>query len=65
MKQIKFKDFEGSIFGGIQLDNGDVICGCCGCTYPFDEIGKLSDESEIEIINTYEDWVDFSDEIID
>lgn len=65
MKQIKFKDCEGSIFGGIQLDNGNVICGCCGSIYPLDEIGKLSDGSEIEIIKTYEDWVDFSQEIID
>lgn len=65
MKQVKFRDFEGTVFGGIQLDNGDIICACCGSIYPFDEIGKISNGAEIEIISVYENWIDFSQEIID
>lgn len=32
MKQVKFIELEEpkNFVGGILLDNGDVICGCCG-----------------------------------
>ena len=60
MKQIKFYDIENELFhGGILLDNGDIICACCGGLIPADE-----QEDAIKIIDTYEDWVDFSDAII-
>ena len=56
MKQVKFKDYDGDIFGGILVESFNVIiCGCCGGTFAVDEV---------EIIETYGDWVDISDEII-
>lgn len=57
MKQIKFKDFEGEVFGGILLDNRDIICGCCGGVFP-------ADEDEVEIVEEFEYWVNISEEII-
>lgn len=56
-KQIRFRDIEAdTIIGGIQLDNGDVICGCCGGIF---EAG----DPDIEIIEVFEDWIDISHEI--
>ena len=65
MKQVKFKDFDGIEFGGIQLDNGDVICGCCGGLFTADEIGPLEDGNEIEIVETYNEWLSLTSAIID
>ena len=65
MVQVKFKDLDGLEYGGIQLDDGDVICGCCGGLFTADEIGPLEDGNEIEILKTYNEWVPFSNEIID
>lgn len=61
MKQIKFYDvFEGvpSIHGGILLDDGDVICGCCG--------GLLEAEEKDDvwfIIEEYKDWMNLDEAI--
>ena len=58
IRQIKFidKEAEGQeVFGGILLDDGRVICACCGGVFEPDEV---------EIIEVYEDWVNFSEEII-
>ena len=49
MVQVKFKDLDGLEYGGIQLDDGDVICGCCGGLFTADEIGPLEDGNEIEM----------------
>lgn len=58
-KQIKFKVFDNEI-GGIMLDNGDVICGCCGGIFSRNEKGKTW-----ELVEDYGDyWVDISAEII-
>ncbi len=60
MKQIKWFDKENElVHGGILLDNGDIICACCGGLIPVDE--QLG---EVEILDIYDSWVDFSDEII-
>ncbi len=60
MKQIKWFDKENElVHGGILLDNGDIICACCGGLIPVDE--QLG---EVEILDIYDFWVDFSDEII-
>ena len=57
-KQVKFKDFEGTVFGGIlDTNTGIVICGCCGGTL------DSNDTQEFKIIEVYEDWVDISHEI--
>ena len=60
-KQIKFKELcEGNEIGGIMLDNGDVVCGCCGSIFPMYEKGKTW-----ELVEDYGDcWVDISAEII-
>ena len=58
IKQVRFRDrFGDAIFGGIQLDNGDIICGCCGGLFE-------ADDPDIEVIKTYDEWVNISDEII-
>lgn len=58
IRQIKFRDIVGdTILGGIQLDNGDIICGCCGGVFE-------ADDPDIEIIETYDNWVNISYEII-
>lgn len=55
-KQVKFKDFEGVVLGGILVENeGIVICGCCGGIFEIEEI---------EIVEVYDYWVDLSDDII-
>jgi len=38
--QVKFKDFEQDIYGGIIIDNEYIICGCCGGVFEVEEIGK-------------------------
>lgn len=47
--------------GGILLDNGDVICGCCGGLIPADEIG--GEEDDTVILKVFEYWVDLTGEI--
>lgn len=55
MKQVKFYEIGGDIeIGGILLDDGQIICGCCG---------GLFEPEEVVIIKEYEDWVDLSEEI--
>ena len=54
-KQVKFRDLrKGEIHGGILLENGDVICGCCGGIVPRDEA---------EICEAYKDWIGLDEEI--
>lgn len=59
MKQVRFSDSENNSFGGILLDSGDLICGCCG--------GLYEDERDVEwkIEEVYDDWCDLSDLIIE
>lgn len=47
--------------GGILLDNGDVICGCCGGLIPADEIG--GEEDDTVILKVFEHWIDLTEEI--
>ena len=58
-KQIVFKDDQG-IQGGILLDDGTIICACCGGEIPMDE----REIFELEILHVYDHWVNLSDEII-
>lgn len=59
MRQVQFRDLENNdILGGIMLDNGDVICGCCGGVFSADEEGKT-----FEILKFYS-WLDISDSIM-
>ena len=49
MKLVIFKDKEsGALHGGIQLDDGSVICGCCGSLIEADEIGPEENYEVVE-----------------
>lgn len=37
-KQVKFVDEELNVLGGIELDDGSVICGCCGSIFEPDDM---------------------------
>ena len=59
-QQIKFLDKENDVIhGGILLDNGDIICACCGCVIPNDE------RNTVYILDHYKVWIDFSEFICD
>lgn len=61
MKQVMFYDKVNEVkHGGILMDNGDIICGCCGGLIPSDEIG---DEYDHEIIEVFDNWVDLDERI--
>lgn len=63
IKQVKFRpEGENEYFGGIyvqshELEDGFIICGCCGSVYEIEDITK-------EDIQIYENWVNISEEII-
>lgn len=60
IKQIKFIDNENdAIHGGIRLDNGDVICGCCGGLIEADEFTE-----DCEVLEEFDTWVNLDEEII-
>ena len=63
MRQISFIDNDNVLRGGILLNNGDVICGCCGEIYSSEDVGKIKDGYEIEIIETFKYWLDLSERI--
>lgn len=62
-KQVKFKDIEGTLFGGILIEDTEikgVICGDCGGYY------DLTDPDEdITIVTEYDFWVNISSKIMD
>ena len=59
MKQCKIYDIDNELYhGGILLEDGSVICGCCGSLLPADEI---NDTWRLEKI--YDFWVDLTDVI--
>ena len=62
MKQIKFKDKENNeIHGGIMMNDGSILCGCCGGLITADEVGENGTHEIIEVFNT---WVNLDDEIL-
>lgn len=57
IKQVLFKgDHSDGVQAGIYLENGFVICACCGGVFEPDEI---------EILHVFDYWVDFSEWIGD
>lgn len=66
-KQVKFRDVEnGFIHGGILLEDGGVLCACCGGFIEPNDVGDIGDVNvRIEILETYDTWIDFSEFIID
>ena len=62
MKQVLFYDKVNQVkHGGILMDNGDIICGCCGGIIPADEIGGKDDDHKI--LKVYDFWVNLDEEI--
>lgn len=57
-KQVKFRDLDTVLHGGILVDDKYIICGCCG------GVIEVSDEM-CEIVEEYEDWVSFEEDIVD
>ena len=58
MKQVKFIDKneeENNVYGGILMDDGNVICACCGGVF---------EPEDIEIVEEYDVWVDFTESIL-
>lgn len=55
LKQVKFQDNDGTIFGGLLMDNGYLICGECG---------SILEPDDFTILEEYDMWVDLSDTII-
>lgn len=53
-KQVIFMDASGCVNGGIQLENGNIICGCCGATIT---------RHSVKIIHEYPEWCNISYEI--
>ena len=63
MIQIKFKDLENdTIHGGIMLDDGDVICACCGGLIEKDD---FNNKDYYKLLDAYKTWIDFSESIIE
>ena len=54
--QVLFKDEWGNVCAGIRLDDGRVICGCCGGIYELEET---------TIVKVFHDWEDITDAIAD
>lgn len=61
VRQVKFLDLEfGDCHGGIKLENGDVICGCCGGIF------ESGEENETwKLVEEYQCWVDLDKTILD
>ena len=55
MRMVEFKNFN-NVFGGILLDDDNIICGCCGGLFK-------KDDPNVEIIEELE-WIDISNEIL-
>ena len=59
IQQIAFKDLANNVFhGGIMLENGDIVCGCCGKTLKANEKDIMW-----ELIDTYDSWEDLDETI--
>lgn len=61
--QVIFKDLmdgEPNYSFGILLDNGDVICGCCGGVFESNEMGTTWD-----LVQVFDTWVDLTERFSD
>ena len=52
--QVLFRDEENNLCAGIRLDDGRILCGCCG--------GILEPE-EVTIMKVFHDWEDITNAI--
>lgn len=71
--QVRFFDENSENYLSGILHNGEVICGCCGCVIPIDEIFEFYDFAVADNpalvkrcpkpILVYENWVDLCEAI--
>ena len=54
--QVIFRDEWGNACAGIRLDDGRILCGCCGGIY---------EPEETTIVKVFHDWEDISNAIAD
>lgn len=59
VKQIRFEDLVGDVYGGLLVNDEYIICGHCGQIIYLNE-----NEEDYKIIEIYNTWVPLSDEII-
>lgn len=68
---VKLYNIENEVYThGIMMDDGNVICMCCGCTIEAEDIAvSVSTEEAKEkgfayrLIESFDDWVDLSRQI--
>lgn len=57
VKQVLFFDNDNKAYeGGILLEDGRIICGCCGGIIE-------ADDENFKIIKIFDNWVNISEEI--
>ena len=60
-KQIRFLDLtDGGVYGGFMLEDGSIVCGCCGTIIS----PALINNGEYKVLEVYSEWINLSDEII-
>lgn len=65
MRQVKIHDIENDVTHiGILLDDGSVVCGCCGGLIPNDEIGDGPNCTH-KILDVYNEWENLDDMLLD
>lgn len=52
--QVLFRDEENNLCAGIRLDDGRILCGCCG---------GILEPGEFTIVKVFKDWVNISNAI--
>lgn len=53
-KQVLFLDLEGTVHAGLLLDDGYIVCGCCG---------SLMEPDDYLLLHVYHEWVNIEEEI--
>lgn len=53
-KQVLFLDLEGVAHAGLLLNDGYIVCGCCG---------SLIELGDYLLLHVYKEWVDIEEEI--
>ena len=52
--QVLFRDEENNLCAGIRLDDGRILCGCCG---------GILEPGEFTIVKVFHDWINISNAI--
>lgn len=54
IRQVLFRDEENLLSAGIRLEDGRVICGCCG---------GIFEPEDITVVKVFSNWENISDAI--